>query len=142
MIFSRRRSVRQLRGPPFGRDDPGGQVNYLPNVNDGDQRLLAQSGADFQGTYSSRIANPRYTPTILTQQITPPIQCLVPNVKNRPLATARRMILARHCSVGTVRRAYSKRIKKGRVISQTPKPSTLLPNHGKLRLVVSRGRKP
>jgi hypothetical protein len=120
----------------------GGQVNYLPNVNDGDSRLLAQSGANFQGTYSSRIANPRYTSTILTQPITPPVQCLVPNVKNKPLATARRVILARHCTIGTVRRAYSKRIKKGRVISQKPTPSTLLPNLGNVSLVISRGRKP
>lgn len=120
----------------------GGQVNYMPNVDDGDQRLLAQSGANFQGSYSNRIANPRYTSTILTQQITPPVQCLVPNVKNRPLATARRMISARHCSIGTIRRAYSKRVRKGRVISEQPKPSTLLPDHGKLSLVVSRGRKP
>jgi hypothetical protein len=120
----------------------GGQVNYMPNVNDGDSRLLAQSGANFQGTYSSRIANPRYTSTILTQQITPPVQCLVPTVKNKPLATARQLILAHHCTVGTVRRAYSKHIKKGRVISQKPKPSTLLPNHAKVSLVASRGRKP
>jgi PASTA domain-containing protein/glycosyl hydrolase family 26 len=120
----------------------GGQVNYLPNVDDGDQRLLAESGANFRGTYSSRIANPRYTSTILTQQITPRIQCLVPNVKNRPLATARRMILAHHCSIGGIRRAYSKHVRKGRVISQKPRPSTLLPNHGKVTLVASRGRKP
>jgi hypothetical protein len=120
----------------------GGQVNYMPAVADGDSRLLAESGANFQGTYSSRIANPRYTSTILTQQITPPIECLVPNVKKRPLVTARHIILARHCTVGRIRRAYSKRIKKDRVISQKPKPSTLLPNHGKLGLIVSRGRKP
>jgi PASTA domain/Glycosyl hydrolase family 26 len=120
----------------------GGQVNYMPNLNDLDSCLLAQSGANFQGTYSNRIANPRYTSTILTQQITPPVQCLVPNVKNRPLATARRMISARHCSIGTIRRAYSKHVRKGRVISQKPKSSTLLPDHGKLSLVVSRGRRP
>jgi glycosyl hydrolase family 26/PASTA domain-containing protein len=119
----------------------GGQVNYMPNVDDGDQRLLAESGANFQGTYSSRIANPRYTSTILTQQIPPSVQCLVPNVKNKPLATARRMVVARHCSIGTIRRSYSKHVKKGHVISQKPKPSTLLPNHGKMSLVTSRGRK-
>ena len=28
----------------------GGQVNYLPNVNDDDYRLLAESGAHFRGT--------------------------------------------------------------------------------------------
>jgi hypothetical protein len=119
----------------------GGQVNYLPTVADGDSRLLAESGANFRGTYSSRIANPRYTSTILTQQIPSAIQCLVPNVKNRPLATARRMILAHHCSIGGIRRAYSKHVKKGRVISQKPRPSTLLPNHSKVTLVASRGRK-
>jgi beta-lactam-binding protein with PASTA domain len=114
----------------------------MPTVADGDSRLLAESGANFRGTYSSRIANPRYTSTILTQQITPPVRCLVPNVKNRPLATARRMISSRHCTIGTIRPAYSNRVKKGRVISQKPKPASLLPNHGKLTLVVSRGRKP
>jgi hypothetical protein len=119
----------------------GGQVNYMPNVNDGDSRLLAQSGANFQGTYSSRIASPRYTSTILTQQIAPPPpKCLVPNVEHRRLARARRMISTRHCDLGKIRRAYSKHVTKGRVISQKPRTATLLPNHGKLRLVVSRGR--
>jgi hypothetical protein len=120
----------------------GGQVNYMPNVADGDSRLLAQSGADFQGIYSSRIANPRYRSTIETQQVTPTIYCLAPNVKNRALITARRMILTYLCSVGTIRRVYSNRVKQGFVISQKPNPSTLLPNHGKLSLVVSRGLRP
>jgi len=65
----------------------------------------------------------------------------VPNVKNKPLAVAKRAIFARHCRVGKIRRAYSKVVKKGRVISETPKPRTVLPNHGKINLVVSRGRK-
>jgi hypothetical protein len=120
----------------------GGQVNYMPNVADGDSRLLAQSGANFQGTYSSRIANPRYSSTILTEPVTPTIYCLAPNVKNKPLSAARQMILTHRCTVGTVRRAYSKHVKKGQVISQKPKPSTLLSNHAKISLVASRGRKP
>lgn len=40
-----------------------GQVNYLPNANDFDQRLIA-GGADIQALFSSRIANPRYVSTI------------------------------------------------------------------------------
>jgi Glycosyl hydrolase family 26/PASTA domain len=118
----------------------GGQVNYLANINDDDQRLLAESGADFRGTYSRRIANPRYLSSILVQHIAPPVQCVVPNVKNKPLAAAKRAILARHCRVGKIRRAYSK-VKKGRVISEKPKPRVVLPNRGKVNLVVSRGRK-
>jgi hypothetical protein len=44
-----------------------GQVNYVPNVNDDDQRLLAEGGADFRGTYSRGIANPRYVTAIRTE---------------------------------------------------------------------------
>jgi Glycosyl hydrolase family 26/PASTA domain len=119
----------------------GGQVNYLADVNDNDNRLLAESGADFRGTFSRRIANARYISSILTQHFAPPVKCLVPNVDNKPLTPAKRAILARHCRVGKIRRAYSKVVKKGRVISETPKPHTVLPNRGKVNLVVSRGRK-
>jgi hypothetical protein len=42
----------------------GAQVNYLANVNDDDFRLLAESGADFRGTYSRRIADSRYVSAI------------------------------------------------------------------------------
>jgi hypothetical protein len=45
----------------------GGQVNYLPNVNDDDFRLLAESGADFRGTYSRQIADSRYVSAISTE---------------------------------------------------------------------------
>ena len=44
------------------------------------------------------------------------------------------------CRVGKVRRAYAKTFKKGRVISQKPRPGTLLPTRSKVSLVVSRGR--
>jgi hypothetical protein len=119
----------------------GGLVNYLANVNDDDHRLLAESGANFRGTYSRRIANPRYTSTILTQQITPPIQCLVPNVKHKLLAAAKRAIVVRHCRIGKIRRAYSRIVKNDHVISETPKPRTVLPSRGKVNLVISRGHK-
>jgi hypothetical protein len=119
----------------------GGQVNYLANVNDDDHRLLADSGSDFRGTFSRRIANARYISSILTQHFAPPVKCLVPNVKNKPLAVAERAILARHCRVGKIHRTYSRSVIKGRVISETPKPRTALPNRGKVNLVVSRGRR-
>jgi beta-lactam-binding protein with PASTA domain len=60
-------------------------------------------------------------------------------VKNKPLAVAVRAILNRHCSVGTIRRAFSKVVKKDHVISQMPRPRTVLPIHGKVNLVLSRG---
>jgi beta-lactam-binding protein with PASTA domain len=66
--------------------------------------------------------------------------CTVPNVMGRTLRAAKRAVAHANCRIGNTRRAYS-RVKKGRVISETPKPRTVLPNGGKVNLVVSRGRK-
>jgi beta-lactam-binding protein with PASTA domain len=49
---------------------------------------------------------------------------------------------ARRYRLGKIGRAYSKVVRRGRVISQRPKFGAVLPNGGKVNLVVSRGRKP
>jgi uncharacterized delta-60 repeat protein len=69
-----------------------------------------------------------------------PVTCRVPNVHSKKLRAARSAITKAHCRVGKVRRKASKRIKRGRVISQSPKAGTRSPNRGKVNLVVSRGR--
>jgi hypothetical protein len=71
---------------------------------------------------------------------TPPRRCVVPRLKRRTLAAAKRLIRAARCSVGSIRRAYSRR-RKGTVISQKPAPGTRLAGGGRVRLVVSRGKK-
>ena len=78
--------------------------------------------------------------SVRVKHIAPPVRCRVPAVKNKPLAAAVLAILKRDCSVGTIRRAFSKVVKKDHVISQMPGPRTVLPNHGKVNLVLSRGR--
>lgn len=74
---------------------------------------------------------------------TPPAarRCVVPNVKNRTVARARRLLNARRCRLGKVRRAYSRRIRKGRVISQARRSGARLPQRAKVAVVVSRGRR-
>jgi hypothetical protein len=67
--------------------------------------------------------------------------CTVEDVKAKTLPTAKRTIVRGNCRVGKIRRAYSTRVKRGRVISQKPKPGRVLPKRGKVNLVVSRGRK-
>jgi hypothetical protein len=66
--------------------------------------------------------------------------CTVQNVRGKTLRTAKRTIAGANCRVGKIRRAYS-RVKRGRVISQRPKPGVVLPGGGKVELVVSRGRR-
>ena len=85
-------------------------------------------------------ANP--DPHIVSVLLNTPGVCTVQDVKGQTMPVARRMIARAHCRVGKIRRAYSKEIKKGRVISQKPKPGTVLPGRGKVNLVVSRGRRP
>jgi uncharacterized delta-60 repeat protein len=68
-------------------------------------------------------------------------RCRVPNVRGKKLPGARSAITKAHCGLGKVRRKTSKRMKRNRVISQSPKAGTQLPNLGKVNLVVSKGSK-
>ena len=63
------------------------------------------------------------------------------DVKGQTLPAAKQTIARANCRAGKTRRAYSKTVKRGRVISQKPRPGTVLPKRGKVNLVVSRGRK-
>jgi len=67
--------------------------------------------------------------------------CTVPNVRGRTLAAARSALAASSCRTGTVKRAYSAKVKAGRVISQKPVAGKALPRGSKVDLVVSRGRR-
>jgi FG-GAP-like repeat/PASTA domain len=71
-----------------------------------------------------------------------PVVCLVPGVAKRTLAVARRLVGAAQCKVASVRRKYSGRVKKGRVISITPPPGARRPVDTPVALLVSRGHKP
>lgn len=68
-----------------------------------------------------------------------PTVCLVPRVTHRTLAAARGLITRAHCTLAPVRRKYSKRVKRGRVIAQAQVPGTRLPEGARVGLFVSRG---
>jgi FG-GAP-like repeat/PASTA domain len=67
--------------------------------------------------------------------------CTVQDVWRMTVLAARRTITRGNCRVGTIRRVYSRAVKRGRVISQKPDAFTVLKRGAKVRLVVSRGRK-
>jgi uncharacterized delta-60 repeat protein len=67
--------------------------------------------------------------------------CVVPNVRKQTLAAARARLIRSGCRLGTVKRTYSRAVKKGRVISQRPAPAARLEELAKVNLVVSRGRR-
>lgn len=65
--------------------------------------------------------------------------CLVPALKGRTLAGTRRALTAGHCRLAAVKRAYSRRVRPGRVVSQAPAAGTKLRNGGRVNVVISRG---
>lgn len=67
-------------------------------------------------------------------------RCVVPILRGKTLAQARRLLSARKCALGRVKRSFS-RIKAGRVIAQSRRPGARLPRRSRVNVVVSRGRR-
>ena len=67
--------------------------------------------------------------------------CVVPNLRRQALTAAHARLVREGCQLGTVKRTYSSTVKKGRVISQRPRPGARLAELAKVSLVVSRGRR-
>lgn len=65
--------------------------------------------------------------------------CVVPKLAGSTLASAKRQLRNAHCAVGKVSYAKSKKVKKGRVISQSAKPRKTLATGTKVNFVVSKG---
>jgi len=65
--------------------------------------------------------------------------CTVPRLTGKTVKKAERMIRRSDCSVGRIRRAFSRSVHKGRVISQQPRAHTTHPAGTKVSLVVSKG---
>lgn len=109
--------------------DTGSSIALAPNG----KIVLAGRSGPLDGNGPNDFAVVRY--------LGAPPACIVPNVRNKKLAAAKTSIKRAHCVVGKVTRKSSKRVKKGRVISQSPRAGATLPTAGKVNLVVSKGRK-
>lgn len=115
---------------PTGEAATGGQV-FLVGSNAGNiQELLANV------TLGAAVAScplPGFGSTGGTAK------CVVPSVKGKKLATAEKAIIKAHCAVGKVKKASSKHVKKGNVISTSPAAGKSLPKGSKVSLVISKG---
>jgi subtilisin family serine protease len=67
------------------------------------------------------------------------VRCVVPKLKGKTVVAARKALKARRCALGRVKRAYSAKVKKGRIVSQTKRPGTRLKRGTKVGVVISRG---
>jgi hypothetical protein len=65
-------------------------------------------------------------------------KCVVPKLAGSTLASAKRQVRNAHCKVGKITFAKSKKVKKGRVISQSLKPKKTLPPSTRVNFVVAK----
>ncbi|HEX6665618.1 MAG TPA: PASTA domain-containing protein [Solirubrobacterales bacterium] len=68
-------------------------------------------------------------------------QCVVPKVKSRQLKGAKKALRKANCKPGKVKRRFSGKVKKGKVIRAAKGRGSLLPPGSKVKLTVSRGPK-
>jgi uncharacterized delta-60 repeat protein len=69
------------------------------------------------------------------------LHCVVPRLKGATLARAMLALRHENCLPGRVPTKSSRRVQKGRVISQRPRPHTTHPAGTKVNLVVSKGKR-
>ena len=80
-------------------------------------------------------------PQVVESVAAQPRPCTVPNVVGKKLRAAKQAIATRHCRTGKVRHVYSRKRKKGVVVSQSRRAGQVLPAGSRIDLLVSRGRK-
>jgi uncharacterized delta-60 repeat protein len=67
--------------------------------------------------------------------------CVVPKVKRKPFAAAKRAIIKAGCLPGTVARRFSTNVRKGRILSQRPGAGASVAAATKVHVVVSKGKR-
>src|SRR3954451_14445554 len=125
----------------------GGSGNAVTFSSGG---ACSNSGATFTMTSASGVCTVKYdqagngnynaAPEVTeTVNALPARPCVVPKLKGKTFKAAKRALRTHSCSLGRVKRAFSARVKKGRVISQRPTPGRRLKHGAKVSLVVSKG---
>jgi hypothetical protein len=114
------------RGTPVGT---GGTFVATVRLRKGKNTVRATAANDAGNTSS----------TAITVTYKPP-PCKVPRLRGKTLAAARHALSSHGCSLGRVRRAHSRTVRRGRVVSSSLRPGTTHRNGTRVGLVLSRGR--
>jgi hypothetical protein len=67
--------------------------------------------------------------------------CIVPKLKGKKVKAAKKALKKAGCKTGKVKKSFSGKVAKGRVIKQRTKPGKVLPSGAKVGLKVSKGEK-
>jgi hypothetical protein len=121
-------------------DLSGGQLSFIElRAADVGKRLrVVVTATNVDG---SRSATSDLSASVVARKVTRQVRCVVPNVRGKSLKQAKSRIRQAHCKTGRLVRAYSRSVRRGRVISQAPKPGARMKQGTRVRLVVSKGPK-
>ena len=136
----------------------GGGISLLLNAGDGTfEPPLAYRGGSYYGAVAVGDLNGDGRPDIaatagtdddentgvleLSVLIDKPGVCNVQHLSQLTLTAAKEQLARANCRVGSVARKYSKSVKQGLVISQSPAFGGVLPGGGKVSLLISRGKR-
>jgi hypothetical protein len=117
------------------------KLDYVPEFECCGPMTLGDVNGDRRPDLAVPVGYSRNGSTYLSLLINTPGLCNVQNVVGMTLPAAKRTLARISCRVGKVRDAYSKGMKRGRVISTKPWFGAVRPTGAKVNLVVSRGRK-
>jgi WD40-like Beta Propeller Repeat len=121
---------------------PGTGINGLLK---GEQGAFSPDGATFTYTLSGAIyidgsPQPLATGSEPDWGVQPePATCTVPRLRGRMLGPARSLLYRNHCRLGRVSRVYSRHLKRGRIIAQSPRPGAVRRAEARVAVIVSRG---
>jgi hypothetical protein len=91
------------------------------------------------GTPPHRLCpDPPVQTVVVTQRVEAPVVCKVPGLKGLTIASAKRVLRAAHCALGTVKRKQVKRKRVGKVIAQRPRKGRSLAKGAKVAVTVGK----
>jgi thermitase len=70
-----------------------------------------------------------------------PPECMVPRLRGLTLIVAKRALVKKGCALGRISRTYSRRVRRGRIVAQRPRPGLRLRRGAKVAVQLSRGRR-
>jgi hypothetical protein len=119
-------------------------LDYAAGGGPGDSATAAIADFDGDGRPDLALANVRYRRNDISSDLAVllnrPGLCNVQWVRGLSVPAAKRKLARVNCRVGKVSRAYSDKIKRGRVASQAPTFGAVRSGGAKVTLVVSKGR--
>jgi hypothetical protein len=90
---------------------------------------------DNAGNWSSPVT---LGPFVITA--VPPF-CTVPRLRGLMLIGAKRALVKRGCALGRISRTHSRRVRRGRIVAQRPRPGLRMRRGAKVAVELSRGRR-